>query len=146
MIYVMILGQPYKGVSSEWSPNDTKTYHSTRREKMIYISRNPQNVPSACLPSHDTHTPASQTSQMFFLHQIGFYWEFSLPVKCPQLALSEKQRILQSLNLQFGWASIALDLPALTRSSSLRCKRIRQEDKAEATEDRDGDSLVTPCW
>jgi hypothetical protein len=85
MTCVMILGQPYKGVSSEWSPNDTKNCHSTGREKMIYISRYPQNVPSPCLPSHDTYTPGSQTAKMLFLHQIGFYWEFSLPIKCPQL-------------------------------------------------------------
>jgi hypothetical protein len=69
----MIVGQPYKGVSSEWSANDSKNYHSTGREKMISISRYPQNVPSPCLHSHDTHTPASQTAQMLFLHQIGFY-------------------------------------------------------------------------
>jgi hypothetical protein len=73
MTCVMILGQAYKGVSSEWSPNDTKNYHSTGKKKMIYISMYPQNVPSPCLPSHDTHTLASQIAQMSFLHQIGVY-------------------------------------------------------------------------
>jgi hypothetical protein len=72
MTCVMILGQPYNGVSSEWFPNDAKNYHSTGREKMIYISKYAQ-IPSPCLPSHDTNTPASQTAQMLFLHQRGFY-------------------------------------------------------------------------